>query len=55
VGYYPDKGYKIKNNWGNDWGMRGYAFVTQEAGVCHYAQYPVLIEEGKRAEVGCTI
>lgn len=55
VGYYPNKGYKIKNNWGSDWGMRGYAFVTQETGVCHYAQYPVLKEEGKVTEKSCTI
>ena len=39
VGYYPDKGYLIKNAWGVKWGLEGYAYVTKESGVCKWAVY----------------
>ena len=48
IGYSPDRGYRVRNNWGSDWGMGGFAFVTQEAGVCHYAIYPVLKDESTK-------
>ncbi len=54
MGYYPDKGYRVKNSWGTDWGMNGFAFVAQEAGVCHYAMYPVLKEESVKTTT-CTL
>ena len=39
TGYDPDKGYLIKNAWGEGWGMKGYAYVKKESGVCEWAIY----------------
>lgn len=39
VGYDPANGYLIKNVWGRTWGMKGYAYVREESGVCEWAIY----------------
>ena len=39
MGYNPTDGYLIKNMWGNTWGMKGYAYLSQDSGVCSWAVY----------------
>lgn len=41
--------YLIKNSWGAGWGNQGYGFIDQSVGVCNYAMYPILPNEGKPA------
>lgn len=56
VGYHPDKGYYVKNSWGSDWGMNGFAYVAENTGVCSYATYPIFMQENwmKSSPAYCT-
>jgi C1A family cysteine protease len=53
VGYDPAKGYKVKNSWGASWGVQGYGYVSNSAGVCDYAMYAVTGFEDHFSPTNC--
>lgn len=43
VGYNAtDQTFKIQNSWGTQWGNKGFAYLSKNAGICFRAYYPIL-------------
>lgn len=47
VGYDPENRFLVKNSWGVEWGINGYAYVGEDGGVCNAVIYPILDKEEK--------